>query len=82
MENHDIIEKVQGTGQLLSIILKDDETARKFCEEASKTGLLCAQGRVNRRSVILRPALMLTNEDVEKIVGYVRLISQILTRRK
>ena len=64
-EHKDIIDDVRGEGLLLSITLKDDTTAQRFCVEARNCGMICTRGRVDRKSVVVRPVLTLTNKDVQ-----------------
>ncbi|HOO73429.1 MAG TPA: aspartate aminotransferase family protein [Spirochaetota bacterium] len=64
-EHKYLIHDVWGEGLLLSIILKDEKKAQRFCVEAKNCGMICTRGRVDRKSVIVRPVLTLSNNDVQ-----------------
>ncbi|MBP7738390.1 MAG: aspartate aminotransferase family protein [Spirochaetes bacterium] len=72
-DNIEMIGGVRGIGLLQSITLKDEEITRRFCVEARKAGLICMRGRVDRRSVVFRPSLAVTREDVQQIVECVKI---------
>lgn len=71
-DNFDLIDEAQGIGLLQSITMKDEETARRFSVEARNSGMICMRGRVNKRSVVFRPSLTVTQNDVQHIVECVK----------
>ncbi len=58
---------IEGKGLLFSITMKDEVNARRFCVEAGGSGFVCARGRVNGSSVVLRPVLTISEDDVRMI---------------
>ncbi len=63
------IRSVAGQGLLLSIDLGTAESADAFCKRAAAHGLLVLPGRVARHSIVLRPALTITESDVDAILA-------------
>ena len=62
------ILSVEGAGLLLSMDLETPAKAKAFCKNLSKAGVLASPGAVADHTVILRPSLTLSGEDVEAIL--------------
>lgn len=59
--------RVSGMGLLQALNFKDADTARKFCREAGKQGLLVVQGEVAAHSVLFRPPLTIDIDGIAAI---------------
>ena len=68
IEQDGVIFSVQGTGLLLALDLGTPELARAFCKAAASAGLLIYPGEVAKDTVVVRPALTITEKDVAKIL--------------
>lgn len=68
-EHPDIVRGVSGRGLLLALDLGTEERAAAFCAALADTGVLAVQGRVARASVVLRPSLLIGEEEVGEIVA-------------
>ncbi len=63
------IKSVNGIGLLLALRLENAEEAAKFCRSLMNNGILVKTGEVAKDSVIIRPPLTLTDQDVDEIVA-------------
>lgn len=67
--SHDLgDEAVAGSGLLLSFDFGSPERARMLCREAAKHGLLIHPARVATGAVLLRPSLLITDEEIDRIL--------------
>lgn len=64
----DVIRNVDGKGLLLAMQLDSVGSALRLCRNAAACGLLLLPGRVAGDSVVLRPSLLLTNEQAQEVV--------------
>jgi putrescine aminotransferase len=62
------LKSVQGIGLLLSLEFESAEAAEGFCQSAIQQGVLVKSGEVAKHSVVIRPPLTITDQDLEKIV--------------
>jgi len=62
------LKSVQGIGLMLSLEFENAEAAEAFCRSAIAQGVLVKSGEVARHSVIIRPPLTITDQDLDKIV--------------
>ena len=60
-----VLLSVAGDGLLLSLELPDENRARALCRAASRQGALLTIGAVATNTVVLRPGLLLTDENVQ-----------------
>ena len=65
------IRSVAGKGLLLSLDLGDADTAKRFCKAAAGAGLLALPGEVAKNTVVLRPALTVTAEQIDELIAAV-----------
>ncbi|MBA4369415.1 MAG: hypothetical protein C0403_17455 [Desulfobacterium sp.] len=63
------IKSMNGIGLLLALRLENAEGAAKFCRSLMNNGILVKTGEVAKDSVIIRPPLTLTDQDVDEIVA-------------
>lgn len=63
------IKSVNGIGLLLALRLEDAQGAAKFCRSLMNNGVLVKTGEVAKDSVIIRPPLILTDQDVDEIAA-------------
>ena len=63
------IVSVAGKGLLVSIKLATAELAKKFCALARRAGVLVNTGRVDTTTVVIRPSLLISAEDVGMMVS-------------
>jgi len=66
------ITSVNGMGLLLGINFISAEAASAFCRNAIKNGIYVKTGEVAKNSVIIRPPLTITDQDVEDIIKGMR----------
>jgi len=59
---------VTGAGLLASVRFGGPDEARTFCVEAARAGLLVDVGRVDASSVVFRPSLLVSEQEVNEIV--------------
>lgn len=71
-ENKDTKISVNGQGLLLSMAFDSEDTAKTFCMRAIKKGILVKQGKVDRRSVVIRPSLTITEAEKDMILKGVK----------
>jgi acetylornithine/succinyldiaminopimelate/putrescine aminotransferase len=60
---------VNGQGLLISMSFVSENSAREFCLQAIKNGVLLKQGKVDRRSVVIRPVLTITGAETDMILN-------------
>jgi putrescine aminotransferase len=75
----DIISSVSGKGLMVSLKMSSQETARVFCSKAGKGGLLVETGRVDPATILIRPSLLIGEDEAGEIV---RIVSLTLTGMK
>jgi putrescine aminotransferase len=63
------VKEIRGMGLLISILFENEEIASKFCSAAKNRGVIFAQGEVSRASVLIRPALTISDKEVDIIVN-------------
>ncbi len=57
------LRSVSGKGLLISLKLESAEAARGFCRKAREKGLLASAGKVDESCVVLRPSLLIGDEE-------------------
>jgi len=62
------LKSVQGVGLLLSLELESAEAAEGFCRSAIQQGVLVKSGETAKHSVVIRPPLTISDQDLDKIV--------------
>jgi putrescine aminotransferase len=67
----DLIESVRGKGLLITMRFSSPKTARLFCNLARKNNLLVDTGKIDSASVIIRPSLLITEEEAQEILDKV-----------
>ena len=67
-EHPELMLGVEGEGLLLALRLDSEEAAVALCRHAREEGLLLRQGRLARDTVVLRPSLLLTDNEIEALV--------------
>lgn len=65
------IREVRGRGLLQAVVLNDEAAALDYCRRLAAEGVLALPGAVARNTVILRPALTLTESDVDALAAAV-----------
>ena len=63
------IAGVAGEGLLLSLDMGTEARAEALCREAAAKGLLLAPGEVSKQCVVLRPSLLLSEEETDEILS-------------
>lgn len=63
------VNEAKGMGLLISILFESEEIARKFCSAAKNREVIFCQGEVERASVLIRPVLTISDQEVEIITG-------------
>jgi putrescine aminotransferase len=63
---------VNGQGLLISMAFESGNIARAFCVQAIKNGILVKQGKVDRKSVVFRPVLTITEAEINMILKGVK----------
>ncbi len=66
--NPGFVTSVSGRGLLLSFLCPSEDLAARFCAQARRNGLLLERGRVDGRSVLLRPSLLLSDEEADAVM--------------
>jgi len=66
------VRSVAGKGLLLSLEFGSPEAAKQFCKAAATHGLLVVPGEVAASTVVLRPMLKISPEQVGEIVASVK----------
>jgi acetylornithine/succinyldiaminopimelate/putrescine aminotransferase len=64
----DLICSVNGLGLMNAITFTEEELAQSFCLAARKHGFIVVQGLVSRESVVIRPPLTITREEINKLM--------------
>ena len=62
------LKSVQGIGLLLSLEFESAQETESFCKNAIQQGVLVKSGEVAKHSVIIRPPLTISDQDLDKIV--------------
>jgi acetylornithine/succinyldiaminopimelate/putrescine aminotransferase len=68
-EHPDIVRGVSGKGLLLALELTSEEQAAALSAALADNGVLAVPGRVATASVVLRPSLLITDEECEHLVA-------------
>jgi hypothetical protein len=63
------VKGVSGLGLLLGVRLEDEEAARLFCRALAADGVLAMPGMVARDTVVLRPSLLVTDAEIDRIAA-------------
>ena len=66
-----VISAVNGAGLLISLTLPTAERAAEFCKACLQHGLFVKQGKVARNTVLLRPSLLISEEETEALLAAV-----------
>jgi len=66
-----IISSVSGKGLMVSLKMSSPETARAFCAQAAGGGMLVETGRVDPATILIRPSLLISEEEADEIVKIV-----------
>ncbi|HPI94187.1 MAG TPA: aminotransferase class III-fold pyridoxal phosphate-dependent enzyme [Deltaproteobacteria bacterium] len=66
-KNGSKIVSIAGKGLLLSIKLAAEDLARRFCAAARAGGLLVNIGETDRTTILIRPSLLISDEDATEI---------------
>jgi len=78
----DLITSVTGKGLLISLNFLSHETAVEFCCGARVGGLLVNTGRIDLLSVLIRPSLLITPDEVSQIVEGITKILNGMKKKK
>ena len=60
---------VQGAGLLLSLKTPSEQTAKRLCQACLHRGLLVAPGKVAKNTVIVRPSLLISEDEAGELVA-------------
>lgn len=71
-DNQEYIDSVGGMGLLISLRFRNTDLATAFCVSARNNGLFAVQGAVAKESVVLRPPLTITDEEIEMLAKVVK----------
>jgi putrescine aminotransferase len=63
---------INGQGFLVSMAFDSENTARAFCVQAIKNGILVKQGKVDRKSVVIRPVLTITEAEINLMLNGIK----------
>lgn len=63
-----LVRGTQGVGLVQAITFNDEDLARAFCLQAKESGFLAVQGQVARDSVVLRPPLTISSEELSLLL--------------
>ncbi|HOO47474.1 MAG TPA: aminotransferase class III-fold pyridoxal phosphate-dependent enzyme, partial [Deltaproteobacteria bacterium] len=64
----DLLSSVSGKGLLISLKCSSRDAAEGFCRASREEGLLMNTGKVDPSTVVIRPSLLITSEEVSGIV--------------
>ena len=73
-----IIQSVAGRGLLVSIRLQNPEMALSFCAKAKEQGVIVMPGKVDGSSIVLRPSLLVTKEEVDGIINSISKTTEMI----
>ena len=76
-----VVRSVAGMGLCLSLDLGTPERARTFCREAAGRGVLLLPGKVAGNAVLLRPSLLISDDEVNEVVGALAAVAGGLAAR-
>ncbi len=65
------IENTGGIGLINSIDFNNEDIANLFCTTARKNGFIVLQGELKERSVVFRPPLTITEDELNDLMGLV-----------
>jgi len=68
-----LLRGVSGKGLLLSLSLPTTDKAAAFVRACAKNGLLVSQGKIAKNCVIIRPSLLLSEDEADHILAAVDL---------
>ena len=80
--NPRLFESVQGVGLLISLKLKTEKLALDFCAAAKDSGIIVMPALLDKKCVLLRPTLTITNKEVEIIIHACILAAEAVTNNK
>jgi acetylornithine/succinyldiaminopimelate/putrescine aminotransferase len=66
-----VVESISGRGLLLSVKFGSGDAANKFCRTIRRHGMIARPGLVDKACVPIRPALILSDEEADLIIGCV-----------
>ena len=72
------VVSVAGKGLLISMKLKSEALAKKFCSAAREGGLLVNTGRMDNTAVLLRPSLLISETEAGRIASIVANVIETL----
>lgn len=81
-DNPQIFESVQGIGLLTSLKLKTEKLALDFCASAKKSGIIVMPALLDKKCVLLRPTLTITNKEVEIIIHACKLAAESVSNNE
>lgn len=67
-----VIQEVKGQGLLLAVDLGSPSAARAFCKALAHAGVLAVPGALAAGTVVLRPPLTITTEEVDRVLDAIR----------
>ncbi len=67
-DNPQIFESVQGIGLLTSLKLKTEKLALDFCVSAKEAGIIVMPALLDKKCVLFRPALTITDSEVDMVL--------------
>ncbi|HCY87469.1 MAG TPA: hypothetical protein DHV36_20210 [Desulfobacteraceae bacterium] len=70
----EVLDSVSGMGLLVSMRFKDRDVAKDFCVAARNNGLFVVQGAVAKESVVLRPPLTITENEIDQLTDIVKIV--------
>ncbi len=62
------LRSVAGAGLLLSLEMEDADAAKAFCRRLAENGVLASPGMVAKNTVLLRPSLLITENETDEIL--------------
>jgi putrescine aminotransferase len=74
------VKSVRGSGLLLALETTNEKTAIAFCKGLAKQGVLAWPGEVDKQSVLLRPALTITEQDADSLIEAVEKTAAALSK--
>jgi len=77
----DLIHSVSGLGLLNAVTFTKEDLAQLFCVTARNNGFIVVQGLVARESVIFRPPLTITHDEMSQLMELISSTMKSLTTR-
>jgi acetylornithine/succinyldiaminopimelate/putrescine aminotransferase len=66
--NPDVVESIRGAGMVWSLNTPDQATAKSLCRQLRVNGVVAMPGNVQRNTVVLRPSLLATRDELAFLV--------------